>query len=71
MNDCPLKYLIGRPEALEQAQQVIDLLLETAQVQREQLSVLQDQYTTNSQYSLKPPLPAIRLATSQIKCCSK
>ena len=51
----PLKQLIGKPQNLTQANQIIDLLLETVEVQRAQLDALHDQRSTNSQNSSKPP----------------
>ena len=55
MSKASLKALIGIPKNLDQANQIIDLLLETVATQREQLDSIQDNRTTNSSNSSKPP----------------
>lgn len=50
-----LKQLLGEPQNLDRAKQIIDLLLDTVEAQQEQLDALSDQRTNTSRNSSKPP----------------
>lgn len=50
-----LKQLLGEPQNLDRAKQIIDLLLDTVEAQQEQLDALGDQRSNNSRNSSKPP----------------
>ena len=50
-----LKQLLGEPQNLERAKQIIDLLLDTVEAQQEQLEALGNQRANHSRNSSKPP----------------